>query len=311
MGAGGSTGQMGNSDSKAGGGGGADLSSPKNPEDKQKISKLAKADSTEIDPRIAKYLVERLKSPNREKSFMRIILKLPSIGDKFVKLQKAFEQFDSNGDGVIDEKELAGALKVLGANINEGQVRDIFASADVHTQNGLNIKSFIISLSLAYLFGVVPVQKDGSVQLSVMTSADQQGIKEAFAAGADMFLLFDEDAGGTITLDEVVSVLSKMGRNDLAKKSTKNFSTGNNLTSLYLERFKEFDWDSDGRITFSEFLFAFIGWTDVEELIEEENEASGAAKAAAAAPAAAKVEDAPAAAKSEDAPAATSEAAAE
>ena len=194
---------MGNSDSKAGGGGGADLSSPKNPEDKQKISKLAKADSTEIDPRIAKYLVERLKSPNREKSFMRIILKLPSIGDKFVKLQKAFEQFDSNGDGVIDEKELAGALKVLGANINEGQVRDIFASADVHTQNGLNIKSFIISLSLAYLFGVVPVQKDGSVQLSVMTSADQQGIKEAFAAGADMFLLFDEDAGGTITLDEV------------------------------------------------------------------------------------------------------------
>ena len=66
-----------------------------------------------------------------------------------------------------------------------------------------------------------------------------------------------------------------------------------------------------GRITFSEFLFAFIGWTDVEELIEEENEASGAAKAAAAAPAAAKVEDAPAAAKSEDAPAATSEAAAE
>ncbi len=85
---------------------------------------------------------------------------------------------------------------------------DIFASADVHTKHALNIQSFIISLSLAYLFGVVPTvhNADGSVALSAamaMTAADQEGIRTAFATSADMFLLFDEDAGGTITLDEV------------------------------------------------------------------------------------------------------------
>jgi len=279
---------MGNADSKNAATSADATSSPTN----KKIQSLTAA-KDQIDPRIAKYLVERLKSPDREKSFMRIILKLPSIGDKFLKLQKAFEQFDSNGDGVIDEVELAGALKVLGADIDETQVRSIFESADVHTENGLDIKSFIISLSLAYLFQVIPVQKDGSVALNVMTHSDQEGIKQAFAAGADMFLLFDEDAGGTITLDEVISVLSRMGRNDLAKKSTKNFSTGNDLSSLYIERFKEFDWDSDGSITFAEFLFAFIGWTDIEELIEEEHEANESenkednskAEASAAAPA--------------------------
>ncbi len=50
---------------------------------------------------------------------------------------------------------------------------------------------------------MVPVQQHGSVELPVMTAKDQAGIKEAFDAGADMFLLFDEDASGTITLDEV------------------------------------------------------------------------------------------------------------
>ncbi len=47
---------------------------------------------------------------------------LPSIGAKFLKLQKAFQQFDTDGNGVIDRKELAGALKVLGADITDEQV---------------------------------------------------------------------------------------------------------------------------------------------------------------------------------------------
>ena len=46
-----------------------------------------------------------------------------------------------------------------------------------------------------------------------------------------MFLLFDDDASGTITLDEVVNVLQNMGNNDHAKKSNKKFSTGNNLST--------------------------------------------------------------------------------
>ena len=79
---------------------------------------------------------------------------------------------------------------------------------------------------------MIPVGKDGSVAIDAITVSDQQGIKDAFAAGADMFLLFDEDAGGTISLDEVVSVLSRQGRSDRAEKSTKKFSTGNNLSTL-------------------------------------------------------------------------------
>ena len=74
---------------------------------------------------------------------------LPKIGEKFVKLQKAFSQFDANGDGVIDQGELAQALKVLGADVSQEQAKSVFASADIHTNNGLNLREFIISLSLA------------------------------------------------------------------------------------------------------------------------------------------------------------------
>ena len=67
------------------------------------------------------------------------------------------------------------------------QVAKIFISADVHANNGLNLKEFIISLSLAYLFGVIPVKQDGSVDTGVMTVADQVGIQEAFASGDWIF----------------------------------------------------------------------------------------------------------------------------
>lgn len=276
---------MGNSDSKAAGSGSV-KDNGKSASTMKKIQSLKEASNDAIDPRIAKYLVDRLQSEDREKSFTRIILTLPKIGDKFVKLQKAFEKFDSNSDGMIDKEELAGALEVLGSHTDTETVAKIFVSADVHANNGLNLKEFIISLSLAYLFGVIPVTQDGSVDTGVMTVADQRGIQEAFASGADMFLLFDEDASGQITLNEVESVLSSMGRSDRASKSKKKFSTGNDMSSLYLERFKEFDWDADGSITFTEFLFAFIGWTDIDELVDEQNEAEAEAQAEAeAAPA--------------------------
>jgi len=92
----------------------------------QKIKSLSQAAKRDIDPRIAEYLVQRLQAKDREKFFTRIILKLPSIGDKFLKLQKAFEKFDSNSDGVIDMEELGEALTVLGAKISDVQVRSIF-----------------------------------------------------------------------------------------------------------------------------------------------------------------------------------------
>lgn len=283
---------MGNNDSKPSNNGNAPKAKPGEKEkDIKKIQSLKAASKDSIDPRIAKYLVDRLESEQREKSFTRIILKLPKIGDKFVKLQKAFEKFDSNGDGLIDRTELAGALKVLGANIDDAQVANIFVSADVHANDGLNLKEFIISLSLAYLFGAIPVNQDGNVDTGVMTVDDQVGIQEAFACGADMFLLFDDDASGLITLNEVENALSTEGRSDRANKSKKKFSTGNDMSSLYLERFKEFDWDADGEITFTEFLFAFIGWTDIDELVDEAAEEAAEAAAAeggaaAAAPAA-------------------------
>jgi len=62
---------MGNADSKNAATSADADSSPTN----KKIQSLTAA-KDQIDPRIAKYLVERLKSPDREKSFMRIILKV-------------------------------------------------------------------------------------------------------------------------------------------------------------------------------------------------------------------------------------------
>jgi hypothetical protein len=65
---------MGNGESKSEGAPG-DHTSPTN----QKIKNLSEADKARMDPRIAQYLVERLRAPDREKKFLKIILKVCAL----------------------------------------------------------------------------------------------------------------------------------------------------------------------------------------------------------------------------------------
>ena len=85
--------------------------------------------------------------------------------------------------------------------------------------------------------------------------AQGQKLVKALQHVLEAYVLFDADASGTIDRDEVLNIIAEKG----AKKR------GGASGLLSKERWAELDWDSDGQITFVEFLYAFEAWVGVDE----------------------------------------------
>ncbi len=81
-------------------------------------------------------------------------------------------------------------------------------------------------------------------------------------------MLFDADASGTIDREEVLNIIAEKG----AKKR------GGASGLLSKERWAELDWDSDGQITFVEFLYAFEAWVGVDEDDSDDEDATALVK---------------------------------
>lgn len=98
----------------------------------------------------------------------------------------------------------------------------------------------------------------------------------------EAYILFDTDGSGTIDREEVLAMVDEENRR--AKEARKKKGAhGGDVTGtsslLSRERWEELDWDSDGQITFKEFLFALMTWVgmDDDDDMDELNAADGGA----------------------------------
>merc|ERR1711892_518913 len=58
-------------------------------------------------------------------------------------VKKAFRQFDSNGDGHLDKKELKQLLISSGKNVSDQEVATLFAQGDVDGDGMIDIQEFV------------------------------------------------------------------------------------------------------------------------------------------------------------------------
>ena len=132
-------------------------------------------------------------------------------------LKRVFQMFDRNGDGRITKKELNDSLENLGIFISDKDLSQMIQRIDVNGD------------------GCVDMDEFGELYQTIMDERDnEEDMREAFN-------VFDQNADGFITVDELRTVLSSLGL-----KQGRTVQDCKNMIS-------KVDVDGDGMVDFKEF----------------------------------------------------------
>ncbi|CAO0798533.1 unnamed protein product [Mucor circinelloides] len=131
--------------------------------------------------------------------------------------RESFALFDKNGDGAIDVEELGQVMRSLNQEPTDEELKDMINDVDSDNNGRIDFNEFLTIMSR-------------------MKGADDETENDLLEA----FKVFDKDQDGSITQDELRSVMTNLGQK---------------LTSQELdEMIKEADTDGDGKINYKEFV---------------------------------------------------------
>nr|XP_044987666.1 centrin-4 isoform X2 [Jaculus jaculus] len=131
-------------------------------------------------------------------------------------IKEAFDLFNVDGSGTIDVKELKIAMRALGFEPKKEEIKHMIAEIDNEGTGTINFEDFFVVMS------VKMSEKD-----------ENEEILKAFK-------LFDDDATGRITLNNIKRVAKELGENVTEEELQ--------------EMLDEADRDGDGEINEEEFL---------------------------------------------------------
>ena len=105
-----------------------------------------------------------------------------------INFQEAFNLFDKDGDGLISTQELGTVMRSLGQSPTEAELQYMIHEVDSDGSGGINFNEFLTLM----------VRDDRTPESIEME------IREAFR-------IFDKDANGFVTIDELKHVLTNLG----------------------------------------------------------------------------------------------------
>lgn len=134
-------------------------------------------------------------------------------------VQKVFNRFDANRDGMISSDELAGVLRALGSDPSDQEVDQMMAEIDSDKDGRVSLQEFA-----AFCNG------DSGSQFSAEDG--ERDLREAFEH-------YDQDGNGQISSTELHQILSRLGERCTVDDCARMI--------------KSFDSDGDGYVSFDEF----------------------------------------------------------
>ncbi|POM81099.1 Hypothetical protein PHPALM_978 [Phytophthora palmivora] len=271
---------------------GGSLTSPRNTTSHKKAASEGRRESapkvpTSIDARIITTLrqlnLTRRADPKKGRAthFERIVLQFTLVRDAFNTLRSIYRQFANAEKDGLDFEGLKAAVNAMGAHIKETDLSEIFYESDMVRDNSLSQNEFVVSLAIAHLLGLITnfdsikdslvhAPEDVTLVTPPEEPADDGSSSKLIAKALDLmvtaYLLFDNDASGTIQTSEV---LEQMRQNTTGPNSPRRLervsSSGISSKAIRDERIKELDFDNDGTITFQEFVLTFQRWVGSDD----------------------------------------------
>ncbi|XP_022761908.1 probable calcium-binding protein CML22 isoform X2 [Durio zibethinus] len=180
------------------------------------------------------------------KSIDSIIMRFPQFRDGLRNLRGVFEQYDEDSNGTIDREELSKCLEKLQLCLTKEEVEDLFHSCDIDGSEGIQFNEFIVLLCLIYLLMKPSFSPDTTLNV------DSPQLEATFDTIVEAFLFLDKNGDG------------KLNKKDMIKALNEASPWERSPARVTRTRFKEMDWDKNGKVSFREFLFAFINWVGIE-----------------------------------------------
>ncbi|XP_076948037.1 putative calcium-binding protein CML22 [Bidens hawaiensis] len=202
-----------------------------------------------LDNRLQRKMVEAknnsIQTHNTFRSMNSIILRFPQFKEGLKEIQSVFELYDEDSNGTIDNEELKKRLQKLQFDCTTEEIRDLFVSCDIDGSNGIQFNEFIVLLCLIYLLA-------GPSSSHATPTVGSPELKATFDTIIEAFLFLDKNGDG------------KLNKTDVIKAMNEDFPTEKSPTHITKTRFKEMDWNKDGKVSFREFLFSLIDWVGID-----------------------------------------------
>ncbi|KAG2726526.1 hypothetical protein I3760_01G116900 [Carya illinoinensis] len=201
-----------------------------------------------LDAKLERKMVEAKKGSSGHhnfKSIDSIIMKFPQLRDGLKNIRAVFEQYDEDSSGTIDRDELNKCLQKLQLHLMEEEVEDLFHSCDIDGSEGIQFNEFIVLLCLIYLL-------KGPSSSHTTSRLGSPQLEATFDAIIEVFLFFDKNGDG------------KLNKSDMVKAFNDSSPREKSPSHITRIRFKEMDRDRNGKVSFREFLFAFINWVGID-----------------------------------------------
>ncbi|XP_051118371.1 probable calcium-binding protein CML22 [Andrographis paniculata] len=180
------------------------------------------------------------------KTIDSVLIKFPQFREGFQEIRNVFQQYDEDSDGILDIEELKKCLHSIELNdIDEAEIDNLFDYCNVDGNKGMQFNEFIVLLCLVYLL------MDSTPAETSKTNWPL--IKRTFDAIVQVFLFLDKRGDGKLKRKDVVRALNEASPKE---KSPAHITR---------TRFKEMDWDRNGRVSFKEFIYSFISWVGTEQ----------------------------------------------
>ena len=141
-------------------------------------------------------------------------------------LREEFEKMDKDGTGLLSAEELKNAIKESDIPIPDDQVEKIINEVDYFGNKKINYTEFLVAT------------------LDVKNFLDDNKLRAVFQQ-------FDTDGNGSITKDNIISAMEKIG----------HAITQEDLDEIM----KEHDTKKDGKISYIEFKAIFLDVADQKE----------------------------------------------
>ncbi|XP_024983435.1 probable calcium-binding protein CML22 isoform X2 [Cynara cardunculus var. scolymus] len=203
-----------------------------------------------LDSKLERKMMEVKQSSTPGNSNIRsinsIILRFPQLRKGLEEIRGVFQQYDVDSNGTIDREELAKCLQKLQFECTDQEIDDLFESCDLGGSKGMKFKQFIVVLCLVYLL------EGTSSSWHKATTMRSLEVKATFDTIIEAFLFLDTNGDG------------KLNKKDMVKAMDEAFPMEKSPIHITRTRFKEMDWNNDGKVGFREFLFSMINWVGID-----------------------------------------------